>query len=478
MQMNAFPQGQFLAEIDGKIVGYATTLIVQLDDNSNWYTYSEITGKSTFSTHTPSGDTLYGADIAVHPDYRGQGVAGAIYTPRKKLLKRYNLRRMIAYGRIPGYKQYAGRMTADEYVEAVTKGDLKDPALVAHLKAGYSVKRIMLDFFGDRSSMDYCTLLEMSNPDFKPEKRKIIAAPLRRPLRKVRVCSAQYMMRPIKSWDDFVRNVKFFVDVADEYHCHFLLMPEYFTAELFSIMPHDLDSLSAMKELAKFTPKYIDLFKDLATRYKLYIIAGSQPVEREGNLYNVAHLFTPTGNVYTQDKLHITPSERLYFDIEPGENIRIFETPLAKIAIQVCYDIEFPEVARLMKQAGADIIFVPFSTDERKAYFRVRYTAQARAVENVMYVVISGNVGNLPNIKSYLINYGQSAIFTPSDFAFPMEAKTGEAEPNVETVVISDLDLTSLDQQRETGSVRPLYDMRPDIYELIAKTPIRIIRTE
>lgn len=478
MQMNAFPQGQFLAEIDGKVVGYATTIIVQLDDTANWYTYSEITGKSTFSTHTPSGDTLYGADIAVHPDYRGQGVAGAIYIPRKKLLKRYNLRRMIAYGRIPGYKQYAGRMTADEYVEAVAKGELKDPALVAHLKAGYSVKRIMIDFFGDRSSMDYCTLLEMPNPDFNPEKRKIIAAPLRRPLRKVRVCSAQYMMRPIKSWDDFVRNVKFFVDVADEYHCHFLLLPEYFTAELFSIMPPDLDSLSAMRELAKYTPKYIDLFKDLATKYKLYIIAGSQPVEREGKLYNVAHLFTPTGNVYTQDKLHITPGERLYFDIEPGEDIRIFETPLAKIAIQICYDIEFPEVARLMKQAGADIIFVPFSTDERKAYFRVRYTAQARAVENVMYVVISGNVGNLPNIKSYLINYGQSAIFTPSDFAFPMEAKTGEAEPNVETVVISDLDLTSLDQQRETGSVRPLYDLRPDIYELIAKTPIKIIRTE
>lgn len=360
------------------------------------------------------------------------------------------------------------------------KGKLKNPALVAHLKAGYTVKRIMIDFFGDRSSMDYCTLLEMTNPDFKPEKRKIIAAPLRKPVRKVRVCAAQYMMRPLKSWGDFVRNIRFFADVADEYHCHFLLLPEYFTAELFSIMPPYLDSLAAMRELAKFTPKYIDLFKDLATGYKLYIIAGSQPVERDGKLYNVAHLFTPTGLIHTQNKLHITPSERLYFDIEPGEDIRVFETPIAKIAIQVCYDIEFPEVARLIKRSGADIIFVPFSTDERKAYYRVRYTAQARAVENVMYVVISGNVGNLPNIKSYLINYGQSVIFTPSDFAFPMEAKVGEAEPNIETVVISDLDLTSLDQQRETGSVRPLYDVhvRPDIYELIAKPPINIIRTE
>jgi len=92
--------------------------------------------------------------------------------------------------------------------------------------------------------------------------------------------------------------------------------------------------------------------------------------------------------------------------------------------------------------------------------------------------MISGNVGNLPSIKSYLINYGQSAIFTPSDFAFPMEAKVGEAEPNVETVVISDLDITSLQQQKEIGSVRPLYDYRPDLYDLQAKTPIKIIKAD
>lgn len=478
MQFKAFPEGQFLAEFDGKIVGYATTIMVQLDDKSEWYTYSEITGDSTFSTHTYSGDTLYGADIAVHPDYRGRGIAGELYVHRKKLLKRYNLKRMVAYGRIPGYKQYAGKMTADEYVQAVVDGRLKDPALVAHLKAGYTVRRVLLDFVGDRSSMDYCTLLEMPNPDFKPERRKIAAAALRKPVRKVRVCAAQYLMRPIKSWDELERNVRFFVDAADEYHCHFLVLPEYFTAELFSTMPQDLDSISAMKELSRYTPRYIELFKQQATRFGLYIIAGSQPVERDGNLYNVAHLFTPTGNVYTQDKIHVTPSERIYFDIEPGEGINVFETPLAKIGIQICYDIEFPEISQLMKRAGVDIIFVPFSTDERKAYYRVRYTAQARAIENVTYVVISGNVGNLPNIKSYIINYGQSAILTPSDFAFPMEAKAGEAEPNVETVVISDLDLTSIEQQKEIGSVRPLYDRRPDIYELVARTPVRVIRAE
>lgn len=478
MQYSAFPEGQFLAEIDGEVVGYATSIIVQLDPDARYYTYSELTGEGTFRTHNPSGDTLYGADIAVHPDYRGLGIAKLLYEHRKKLMKRYNLRRMVAYGRIPGYSDYAGEMTAQEYIDSVVRGDIDDPALITHLSVGYKIKHVLLDFVGDDSSLNYCTVLEMENEDFKAEKRKIAAAPIRQPVRKIRVCAAQYLMRKISTWEEFVQNIEFYVDTAEEYNCHFLLLPELFTAQLFSIMPPDIDSMEATQKLSKYTQRYIDLFKELAKARGLYIIAGSHPVLRDERMYNVAHMFTPSGNVYTQDKLHITPAERREFGIHPGREVRVFDTPYARIAIQICYDIEFPEVSRLLKQSGAEVLFVPFSTDEKKAYYRVRYTAQARAVENAFYVVLSGNVGNLHTIKSYIINYGQSAIFTPSDFAFPTEAKLGEADPNVETVVISDLDLSSLRQQNEIGSVRPMYDMRRDLYELRAKIPVRLIRTE
>ncbi len=109
MQFAAFPEGQFLVEADGLVVGYATSLIVQLEDDAHWYTYEEITGGGTFSTHDPSGDTLYGADIGVRTDWRRRGVSMLLYERRINLLKRYNLRRMIAYGRIPGYTDYAGK---------------------------------------------------------------------------------------------------------------------------------------------------------------------------------------------------------------------------------------------------------------------------------------------------------------------------------------------------------------------------------
>ncbi len=476
MQLKKFPEGQFLAEVDGRIVGYATSLIVQLDDDEDLYRYSELSGSGSFSTHIPSGDTLYGADIAVHPDFRGYAIAGKLYKARKSLLTKYNLRRMVAYGRIPGYPNYVEKLTPEEYVQKVMEGKIKDSSLNAHLKAGYKVKKVVFDIMHDNESMDYCTYLEYKNPSFRKNRRKIAATPLKRLVRRVRVCAAQYLMRPITDWKGLEQSVQFFAETADTYDSHFLVMPEYFTVQMFSTMPSEWDPQKTMRKLAAMHDKYVNMFKRLAKKHQLYIIGGTAPVLRkDGHLYNVSHFFTPNGKVYTQDKLHITPSERDLWNIRPGNGLKVFDTPLGRIAIQVCYDIEFPELSRLLALAGVEVIFVPFSTDEKKAYHRIRYSAQARAVENYVYTVISGNAGNLPN-KQYLLNYSQSAILTPSDFAFPTHAVAAEADPNVETVVIGELALTNLAKQREVGSVRPLYDRRTDLFELRSRIPIEVIR--
>src|SRR5690606_18381392 len=114
----------------------------------------------------------------------------------------------------------------------------------------------------------------------------------------------------------------------------------------------------------------IEIFRSAAQRHNLYIIGGTTPIRRDRGLFNVAHFYTPAGNVYTQDKLHITPAEREGWDILPGESIRIFETPIGRMAIAVCYDIEFPEFSRILVEQGVDIILTPFATDERKSYLR------------------------------------------------------------------------------------------------------------
>ncbi|TWU23846.1 bifunctional GNAT family N-acetyltransferase/carbon-nitrogen hydrolase family protein [Novipirellula artificiosorum] len=478
MQLAKFPNGQFVAECDGKIVGYSASLIVQLDEDSPWYSYDEITGVGTFSTHNPGGDTLYGADIAVHPDFRGQGVAAKLYVKRKSLLMRLNLRRMVAGGRIPGYAAHAKRMTADEYVEAVVRGELKDMALSAHLKAGYQVRSVQYAYLRDAASMNYATYLELLNPSFDSAKRAVAAAPIHRTFRKVRICAAQYQLRPIKDWNELERQVHFFAETANEYHCHFLLLPELFTVQLFSSFPRDMESRQAVLKVAEFYDEYKRMFVKLANEFNLYIIGGSTPAIIDGELRNTAHLFTPSGEIHTQDKLHITPVERHYYGCLPGDAIRVFDTPMGRIGIVVCYDVEFPELVRLIALNGVEVLFVPFATDERKSYFRVRHCAQARAVENVMYVVLAGCVGNLPQVRSFLVNYGQAAVCTPCDVAFPKDGILAEADPNTETVVVAELDLGGLVQQRTLGSVRPMQDRRSDLYELTSKHPVEIVRVQ
>lgn len=239
-------------------------------------------------------------------------------------------------------------------------------------------------------------------------------------------------------------------------------------------MPRDWEERRQVEELADMAPRIVELLRTLAMEYRFYIVGGSTAVRREGRLYNVAYFLTPSGAVHTQDKLHITPGERLDWGIHPGEGLKVFQTPFGRIAIQVCYDIEFPELGRLLTLHGAEVLFVPYSTDEKKGYYRVRCSSQARAVENYVYVVIAGNVGNLPS-TNYLLNYGRTAIYTPSDFSFPPEATAAEADPNTETVVVADLDLSLIARQREVGQVRPLYDRRPDLYSLRALQDIELV---
>lgn len=476
MQQAAFPEGQVVAVLGKQIVGYAASLIITLDEESPWFSYAEITGNGTFSSHDPSGDSLYGADIGVHPDFRGRGIAGLLYDARKRILTRFNLRRLVAGGRIPGYHAHAGEMTAEEYVAKVVAGELKDQALSAHLKAGYQVKAVHTGYVRDEQSLDYATFIELENPSYRAARRRIAAAPLNQPVRRVRVCAAQYRMRRIASWDEFEQQVEFFVSSAEQYDCHLLLLPELFTAQLFATLPRDATDEESIGWLADQTPRYKEFFRAEAKRSGLLIAAGSHPVRSPTGIRNVAHLFTPAGNVYTQEKLHITPSERGAYGIVPGDGLQVFDTAFGRVAIVICYDIEFPELTRLLALAGVDIVLVPFSTDERKGYLRVRYSAQARAVENMVYVVLSGNVGNLPQVEHFLLNYAQAAVLTPSDFPFPTDGVAATAEPQAETVVITDLDLGALQQVREAGTVGMIRDRRTDLYSLEARVNIEVVR--
>lgn len=285
----------------------------------------------------------------------------------------------------------------------------------------------------------------------------------------VRIAAVQYVLRQIQDWAGFENQVRFVMQAAGDYRPHFVLLPEIFTTQLLSFMDTS-DIRSAVREMHAYTPQYLELMTELAQQWNVYLIGGSHPTLREGKLYNIAYLFTPDGQVFEQEKIHRTRWEREKWDTDHGDQLRLFTTPYGKIAILICYDIEFPELARMVSAAEADILFVPSCTDDRQGFLRVRYCCHARAIENQVYVVMTSTVGNLP-VEGLGVHYGQASIITPSDFPFARDGIAAEGTPNVEQIVIADVNLANLTHNRINGTTIPLYDKRHDVYD----NPVEII---
>jgi predicted amidohydrolase len=273
-------------------------------------------------------------------------------------------------------------------------------------------------------------------------------------------------MRPFDKLDEFLHQVDFFVDAVAGYNSDLILFPELLNAPLLKNFNQE-NPAEAMRSLADYTDEIRTAFVNMAISYNINIVTGSVPQLMNDSLYNVSFLCRRDGTWEGQYKLHITPDEAQYWGLKGGDKINIFDTDIGKIGILICYDIEFPELARYLADNGMTILLVPYWADTKNAYLRVRRCAQARAIENECYVAISGSVGNLPKVENMDIQYSQSAVFTPSDFAFPHDAIAAEATPNTEMTLMVDLDLDLLKELRKQGSVRNLESRRKDLYNVI-----------
>ena len=462
-QIAQFPEGQFCLEDQGKIVAAVISLIVDYKKFGDFHTHSEITGNGYLTTHDPKGDTLYGVDVFVHPDYRGMRLGRRLYDARKELCRTLNLRRIIFGGRIPGYDKYTDEMSPQEYIELVKRREIYDPVLTFQISNDFHVRRVITGYLPeDDESHGYAVISQWFNIEYQ-EKKKILGDPKRI----VRVAAVQWQMRPAATFDVFRSHLKYYVDVVAGYQADFVLLPEYFNASLMSqFYPHVSDDAEAIRSLADYTDSIREYISDLAVRYNINIIAGSMPYYSDHTLRNISVLCRRDGSWDFQYKIHPTPDEERDWGLKGGDELKIFETDEAKIGILVCYDAQFPELARLLAEWGMQILFVPYLTDTRSSYLRVRHCAHARAIENECYVVTTGSMGNIPNLGYVDIHYSQSAIFTPSDFAFPHDAVKAEATPNTEATLIADLDLGLLKELRSQGSVRNFRQRRLDLYSV------------
>ncbi|MFD2673466.1 carbon-nitrogen hydrolase family protein [Marinicrinis sediminis] len=279
---------------------------------------------------------------------------------------------------------------------------------------------------------------------------------------KLRTAAVQYHLHSIDSFDQFAAQIEHSVKTAKEFESEYVLFPEFVTTQLLSL--GSLTTNRQIQKLPDYTEDYLALFRSLSRHYGMYLIGGTHVIREQGKLYNAAFTFTPEGTVHEQRKIHITPSEVKEWQIAGGNDLRIIPTEKANIAVLTCYDIEFPEIVRMARARGADIIFCPSCTDDRHGFHRVRYSCHARAVENQIYVVTTGTVGALHTVDFMRANYGQAAVITPNDIPFPPGGILAEGEFNQEMVIAADLDLQLLYQVRERGSVTTWRDRRTDMY--------------
>ena len=420
-QINNFPEGQFVAEYGGEIVGHAATFVIDGEAALKPHSWDEITGGGLASRHDPDGDYLYGMGVCVDQRFRRLRIGQRLYNARRRLCEEWKLKGIVFGGRLPGFARRKNQFrTPEDYIKAVQERQTRDSTVQFHFSNGFEPIGVIRNYDpDDHESLGYAIHWVWHNPLAEETPVEKSSAESLTTQDTVRVATVQFQMRGIKEKEEFAKQVEYFVDVASDYRADFVVFPELFTLELLSLEQKALSAEQAIERLTNYTSWFKEFVSELSVSYNINIIAGSHPTkDTQGDLKNIAYVFLRDGSVHSQEKIHPTPNEAYWWNMKGGHALNAINTDCGPIGVLICYDAEFPELARHLIDQGAMILFVPFCTDEPRGYLRVRYCCHARAIENQCYVVLSGVVGNLPNVENMDIHYAQSCILTPCDFAF------------------------------------------------------------
>ncbi len=272
----------------------------------------------------------------------------------------------------------------------------------------------------------------------------------------IRIATAAYDVSYFSEWPDYAAKLGVWVSDACENGANLLVFPEYAAMELVSLFDSDIQqSLSRqLQALQELLAPYQELHAQLAHEHGVYIVAGTFPCAITGNRYhNRAYLFAPDGACAYQDKIQMTRFEREQWMIDGASILNVFSTQLGTLAINICYDAEFPLFAREQAAAGADLIVVPSCTDTRAGFERVRIGCRARALENQIFVAQSSLVGDAAWSPAVDVNVGAAGVFAPVDRGFPPDGIIEAGVMNSPQWTYATLNLDELAQVRNNGQV-------------------------
>lgn len=270
-----------------------------------------------------------------------------------------------------------------------------------------------------------------------------------------RIAAAQYPIERLESWAAYEAKLTRWVRAAADGGARLAVFPEYGAMELASLDPATVGDLAgSIETVSALLPQVDALHAALAAETGMHILAASAPrKDADGRFRNAARLFAPNGKSATQDKLVMTRFEREEWDIAAGKGLKLFETALGKIAITICYDSEFPLLARAAVEAGADVLLVPSCTDSLHGYWRVRIGAQGRALEGQCYAVQAPTVGEAAWSPAVDVNRGAAAIYGPPDRDMPENGVLAVGVEGDSQWVFADVDTARVAALRADGGV-------------------------
>ena len=267
---------------------------------------------------------------------------------------------------------------------------------------------------------------------------------------------AQYPIDRPATWEDYTTKLGTWVDNAAREGARLLAFPEYGSLELAGLLPEPLpgDLRGQLVALQPLLPDFLAVHRELARRHQVWLLAASFPCRQpDGTYRNRAHLIGPTGQLAAQEKLTMTRFEREEWGIAGGEEAAVFTTPLGTLGVAICYDLQFPLLARRLAEAGAQLILGPSCTDGLPGHYRVHTGARARALENQCLVAVSPTVGEAPWSPAVDVNVGHAALYGPCDRGFPPDGTLARGELNQPGWVYAEVDLPRLAHVRAAGQV-------------------------
>lgn len=211
----------------------------------------------------------------------------------------------------------------------------------------------------------------------------------------------------------------------------------------------------------------ISMLAQAAREEQVYLVGGSIPEKGEyGSVFNTCAVISPEGNILAchrkvhlfdvdlEDGLSFKESETL----KAGDELTVVPTSLATLGIGICYDIRFPELARLMVLAGAEVIVLPAAFNRFTGPAHWELLLRSRAVDNQVYVIGASPALN-PQATYYA--WGRSMVVDPWGSIL---AVAGENE----TVLYAEIDPARLEQVRRELPL--LTHRRSDLYKITAAT--------